>query len=138
MPAASVCPTVSDVQKILVALTSPIRREILWLIWDRELPAGAIAAAFEVTAPTISEHLAVLRSAGLVTVEATGSFRRYRAHRDNLRRLQSLVFAESSKWTPADNLPETGHARAGIGLVVATWVDLGCDRETAFSAFTDA
>jgi DNA-binding transcriptional ArsR family regulator len=133
---------VSDVQKVLEALTSPVRREILWLIWDTELPAGEIAAAFEVTAPTISEHLAVLRAAGLVTVQATGSFRRYRAHRDNLRRLQSLVFGESpstiGKWTPADNLPETVHARAGIGLVVATAVDVACDRGTAFSAFTDA
>jgi DNA-binding transcriptional ArsR family regulator len=133
---------VSDVQKVLEALTSPVRREILWLIWDRELPAGEIAAAFEVTAPTISEHLAVLRAAGLVTVQAAGSFRRYRAHRDNLRRLQSLVFGESpsaiGKWTPADNLPETVHARAGIELVVATAVDVACDRATLFSAFTDA
>jgi DNA-binding transcriptional ArsR family regulator/uncharacterized protein YndB with AHSA1/START domain len=134
---------VSDVQKVLEALTSPVRREILWLIWDHELPAGEIAAAFEVTAPTVSEHLAVLRAAGLVTVQASGTWRRYRAHRDNLRRLQAMVFGESpasgpGKWTPADNLPETLLAQAGLGLVVATSVEVTCDRRTVFSAFTDA
>jgi len=56
-----------DIQKVLSALASPVRREILALIWDRDLPAGEIAAAFEVTAPTISQHLGVLREAGLVT-----------------------------------------------------------------------
>ena len=49
-----------DIQKVLAALTSPVRREILGLIWDRELSAGEIAAAFPVTKPTISQHLAVL------------------------------------------------------------------------------
>ena len=38
-----------DIQKVLAALTSPVRREILGLIWDRELSAGEIAAAFPVT-----------------------------------------------------------------------------------------
>jgi hypothetical protein len=33
-----------DIQKVIVALASPIRREILGLIWERELPAGEIAA----------------------------------------------------------------------------------------------
>ena len=72
----------TDVQRVLAALASPVRREILWRIWDDELPAGAIAAAFEVSAPTISEHLAVLRDAELVTMTVDGSFRRYRARRD--------------------------------------------------------
>ena len=56
-----------DIQRVIVALGSPVRREILGLIWERELPAGEIAAAFAVTKPTISQHLAVLREAGLVT-----------------------------------------------------------------------
>ena len=58
-----------DIQKVITALTSPIRREILALIWDREVPAGEIAAAFAVTKPTISQHLAVLREAGLATID---------------------------------------------------------------------
>jgi len=65
---------VRDIQKVLAALTSPVRREILGLIWDRELSAGEIAAAFPVTKPTISQHLAVLRANGLVSTTRTGRF----------------------------------------------------------------
>ena len=128
----------SAVQKTLDALSSPIRREILWLIWDRELPAGEIAAAVDVTAPTVSEHLSVLRDAGLVTMQASGSFRLYRARQDSLRRLPSLVFGEAAKWVPADNLPERRLATSGRGLVVTAAVEVECDRPTVFAAFTDA
>jgi len=127
---------VNDIQKVLDALTSPIRREILWLIWDDELAAGVIASAFKVTAPTISEHLAVLRDAGLVTVQIDGSFRRYRAKQDVLHGLQSLVFSER-KWDSPDNMPERKHALASTGLVVRVLVDLDVDQETAFNGFID-
>ena len=60
---ADEAPERRDLQKILGALGSPVRREILASIWDRELRAGEIAAAFDVTAPTISQHLGVLRDA---------------------------------------------------------------------------
>ena len=65
-----------DLQTILAALASPVRREILGLIWDRDLPAGEVAAAFEVSAPTISQHLNVLR-AGTYSfqVRLRGTFR---------------------------------------------------------------
>ena len=63
----------------LNALAEPRRRQILTLIRDRELPAGEIAARFDVTRPAISQHLAVLRSAGLVTERRDGTRRLYRA-----------------------------------------------------------
>ena len=91
-----------DVQRILGALTSPVRREILGLIWDRELPAGEIAAACNVRAPTVSQHLSVLREAGLVTMTAQGNFRRYRARQDVLRSLHDALSDRSAKWIPAD------------------------------------
>jgi DNA-binding transcriptional ArsR family regulator/uncharacterized protein YndB with AHSA1/START domain len=128
---------VTDVQRVLAALSSPVRREILWRIWDEELPAGAIASAFDVSAPTISEHLAVLRDADLVTMTVDGSFRRYRARRDSLRGLQSLLLAESTKWVPADDLPERELATARAVPMVIGWVDVPVDRWTAFTAFTD-
>src|SRR4051812_18013376 len=87
-----------DMQKVLAALGSPIRREILALIWERDLPAGEIAAEFEVTAPTISQHLTVLRDAGLVTRASEGTFRRYRADRDVLRGLHAALWGDSAKW----------------------------------------
>ena len=40
-----------DIQKVLAALNSPVRREILALIWDQELSAGEIAAAFPPAGP---------------------------------------------------------------------------------------
>jgi DNA-binding transcriptional ArsR family regulator len=109
---------------VLAALNSPVRREILWLLWDRELPAGEIAAAFEVGAPTISSHLAVLREAGLVTMRADGNFRRYRARRDALRSVQSLLAAESSKWVPEPAAVEAPGVRHDDGLVARVTVDV--------------
>src|SRR3954462_1101120 len=72
----------SALQPTLDALASPIRREILWMVWDDELAAGEIAAAFDLSAGTISAHLAALRDAGLVTVRREGNFRRYRARHE--------------------------------------------------------
>jgi len=126
-----------DMQKILAALASPVRREILALIWDRDLPAGEIAAEFQVSAPTISQHLSVLRDAGLVTRASEGTFRRYRARRDVLAGLHGALFADSEKWTPADDLPESALADARVGRVVEASVVVDVDQIAAFAAFTD-
>ena len=125
-----------DVQKILAALTSPVRREILTLIWARALPAGEIAAAFNLTPPTISQHLAVLRDAGLVSMTVDGNFRRYRARRDVLRGLHGAL-GRSVKWTVADDLPEQSLATARTERVVVVWADVDTDQATTFAAFTD-
>jgi DNA-binding transcriptional ArsR family regulator len=70
------------------------RREILRMVWERERPAGEIAAAFEVTFGAISQHLKVLREAGLVTVRADGRRRLYRARREGLGRLADVLELE--------------------------------------------
>ena len=119
-------------------MSSPIRREILWLIWDQEQPSGAIAAAVGLTPPTVSEHLGVLRDAGLVSMQASGTFRRYRAQRDRLRALQSLVLDEGSRWIPADDLPERSGAVAHRGIAVNVSTNVEVDVATAFRSFTDA
>jgi DNA-binding transcriptional ArsR family regulator len=67
------------VDHVLQALAAASRRRILALVRDQELSAGQIAAAFDVTRPAISQHLAVLREAGLVDVRAVGTRRLYRA-----------------------------------------------------------
>jgi Predicted transcriptional regulators len=106
---------VRDIQKVLAALTSPVRREILGLIWDRELSAGEIAAAFPVTKPTISQHLAVLREAGLADSTAVGTSRRYRARRDALRGLRAALGGSADRWTNADHDPASpGRASADV------------------------
>jgi DNA-binding transcriptional ArsR family regulator len=61
---------------MLEAVANPRRREILRLVWDRELTAGEIASHFDVSWPAVSQNLGVLRSAGLI-VERKEATRRY-------------------------------------------------------------
>ncbi|MER5464004.1 metalloregulator ArsR/SmtB family transcription factor [Streptomyces sp. NPDC002668] len=69
---------------VVQAVAEPRRREILRLIWNDELPAGEIAARFEVTFGAVSQHLKVLLDAGLVTLRRDGTKRFYRADRQAL------------------------------------------------------
>ncbi len=128
----------SRVQRILDALASPVRREILWRIWDDELTAGAIAAAFRVTAPTISEHLAVLREAGLVAVRPEGNRRHYRAVQSAVRGLQRGLRDEGSKWVPIEDPPPAQAATAGTVQAVVASVEVPVSRHAVFGAFTSA
>ncbi len=80
----------------LRVISEPRRREILRLVWDRELPAGEIATRFDVTFGAISQHLAVLRDAGFVTVRREGNQRFYRA---DPARLGPLAQALEAMWT---------------------------------------
>lgn len=61
------------------AISDPIRRRVLELVRDRELPAGALAAEFDVSRPAVSRHLRVLREAGLLHERRAGRQRLYRA-----------------------------------------------------------
>ncbi len=63
---------------VLAALAEPNRREILRLVHSEELPAGQIASHFDVSRPAISQHLKVLRDAGLVEERRDGTRRLYR------------------------------------------------------------
>jgi DNA-binding transcriptional ArsR family regulator len=123
-------------QRFLDALSSPVRREILWLVWDRELPAGDIAAAFEVTAPTISQHLAVLREAGLVEMRVDGSFRRYRAVQEAFRGLEALL-AHTGRWVVRGDRAPTDEVASHRELVVAVTVEVGHDPAPTFECFVD-
>ena len=80
-------------QTVIQALSEPRRREILQLVRDRELAAGEIAAGFDVTRPAISQHLTVLRNAGLVSERREGTRRLYRARPEGLAELRSFLDA---------------------------------------------
>ena len=73
------------------ALAEPRRREILRLVSAAELSAGEIARRFEVTRPAISQHLRVLREAGLVTERRSGTRRLYRARPETLADLRAYL-----------------------------------------------
>ena len=76
---------------VLQAIAEPRRRRILELVRDRELPAGEIAARFEVTRPAISQHLRVLKEAGLVSERREGTRRMYRARPEGLAELRQFL-----------------------------------------------
>ena len=66
------------VDETLRALANPTRRAMLELIWDAERASSEIAAAVDATRPAASQHLKVLRDAGLVQVRVDGNQRLYR------------------------------------------------------------
>jgi DNA-binding transcriptional ArsR family regulator len=78
-------------QTVVQAISEPRRREILELVQDRELSAGEIAARFDITRPAISQHLTVLKHAGLVTERREGTRRLYRARPEGLSELRSFL-----------------------------------------------
>jgi DNA-binding transcriptional ArsR family regulator len=67
------------------AIADPTRRRILHLLGERELSVNALAEHFPVTRPAISQHLGVLRNAGLVEHRKEGRTRYYRARGEGLR-----------------------------------------------------
>ena len=71
----------------LQALAEPHRRRILGLVWDRELSASEIADRFESTFGAVSQHLAILREARLVTMRKEGNRRFYQADRAALEEM---------------------------------------------------
>jgi DNA-binding transcriptional ArsR family regulator len=79
------------VEAALRALAEPHRRQILRLVGDRELPAGRIAEHFDVSGPAISQHLRVLKEAGLVTERREGTRRLYRARPEGLREVRAFL-----------------------------------------------
>jgi DNA-binding transcriptional ArsR family regulator len=79
------------IDQALQAIASPRRRVILDLVWDTELPAGEIADAAGLSKPATSQHLRVLRDAGLVEARVDGNRRLYRTHADRLAALRDAL-----------------------------------------------
>lgn len=75
----------------LKALVEPRRRAILRLVRDAELSSGEIASQFDVTGPAISQHLGVLKDAGLVAERRVGTRRLYSARPEGLADLRRFV-----------------------------------------------
>lgn len=72
------------------ALADPTRRQILKLLRDRDLTAGEIADKFDISKPSISHHLNLLKQSGLVLDERQGQFIYYS--------LNMTVFQEVMGW----------------------------------------
>lgn len=77
--------------QVFAALASPVRREVLRLLRDAgPQPVQSLAANFEMARPSFSEHLRVLREAGLVSERKEGRQRFYR--------LEAIPLAEVQDW----------------------------------------
>lgn len=72
------------------ALSDPTRREILKMLSVKDLTAGDIADAFDMTKPSISHHLSILKNSDLVISEKKGQYVEYS--------LNTTVFQELTKW----------------------------------------
>jgi DNA-binding transcriptional ArsR family regulator len=106
------------VQAVLEAIVEPRRRAILTLVRDRELTAGAIAARFEdVTRPAVSQHLRVLRDAGLLTERRDGTRRLYRTRPEGFGEMRD--FLEEFWDDRLDRLRRAAEAEARAGAPVA-------------------
>lgn len=77
--------------EVFDAIAQPTRREILRLLAEGELSAGAVGSRFDVTQPAISQHLRVLREAGLVSERRDGPRRLYSVRPEGLSDLQSFL-----------------------------------------------
>ncbi len=66
-----------NIQRVFHALASPPRREILGHLATSGLTAGEIAARFNMAKPSVSQHLAILENAGLITRKKRGQYVHY-------------------------------------------------------------
>jgi len=80
------------------ALADPTRRRLLELLRDGEQPVHRLATAFRVTRPAISQHLGVLRSAGLVAESRAGRERVYRLQAKALREVHTWLSQYEAFW----------------------------------------
>jgi DNA-binding transcriptional ArsR family regulator len=79
------------VEAALKAIVEPRRRQILRLVRDDELSAGEIASQFDISWPAVSQHLGVLKEAGLVDERRNGTKRLYRARPQGLADLKAFL-----------------------------------------------
>ena len=80
-----------ETDEALRAIAEPRRRRILQLVARDELAAGEIAAAFDITRTAVSQHLTVLKHAGLLAERRDGTRRLYRARAEGLAGLKEFL-----------------------------------------------
>ena len=91
-PSVSLCyRLVETYDSALSALADPTRRAILELLREGPRSVGELAEAVPVTRPAVSQHLAVLRHARLVTEERQGTRHIYRAQAEGLQALRAYL-----------------------------------------------
>jgi DNA-binding transcriptional ArsR family regulator len=90
-PYVSLCLSTLHMEAALRAIAEPHRRRILELVAEDERSAGEIAGAFDITRPAVSQHLTVLKSAGLVAERRDGTRRLYRIRPEGFTDLKAFL-----------------------------------------------
>lgn len=85
--------------KSLLAIADPTRRRIVELLAVRERTAGELVREFDLSAPAISQHLNVLREAGLVTTRAEGQSRIQSLNPDGFDEVEAWLRKTRSVWS---------------------------------------
>jgi len=80
-----------EMEAALKAIAEPTRRRILSLVRDEELTAGEIASHFDVSRPAVSQHLTVLKEAGLVHERRNGTRRLYIVRPEGFNEVKSFL-----------------------------------------------
>lgn len=81
----------ADTDAVLRALADPHRRQILRLVQHTEMPAGRIAASFAITQQAVSQHIGVLKQAGLLIERREGTRRLYALRHESLEPVRELL-----------------------------------------------
>jgi DNA-binding transcriptional ArsR family regulator len=81
----------NEVSKGLIALADPTRREIFERLAEGQAAVGELAAQLPVSRPAVSQHLKVLKEAGLVSDRVAGTRRIYRIEPDGLRAMRDYL-----------------------------------------------
>lgn len=121
----------SPLDQLFGALANPTRRDILDALLDGDRSAGDLARLFEMSRPSVSEHLRALREAGLVEERAVGRQRIYRVTATPLAglidwlspyerfwrdRLAALGEVVDRRATPGPGDPPARGGGAGVGV----------------------
>lgn len=80
-----------DADVVMRALAEPQRRRIVQLVRDGERPAGEIADSFDITPQAVSQHLRVLKDAGVLSERRDGTRRLYALRPEAVESLRAFV-----------------------------------------------
>ena len=103
-----------ETDEALRALAEPRRRAILQLVAHSELSAGEIASCFDVTRTAVSQHLTVLKNAGLLTERKVATRRLYRARPEGLAGLRQFLDQMWASSLEADRAAGTGDRTSAV------------------------
>ncbi|PXY22507.1 ArsR/SmtB family transcription factor [Prauserella muralis] len=88
----------AQTDEVFAALSSPVRRDVLRLLLDGPKPVQELAEHFDMRRPSLSEHLRVLREAGLVSERRSGRYRLYSLEAEPLRMVSDWLSPYERFW----------------------------------------